>query len=383
MQSGHQLEKMASGALRVQPHIRGHIAPCNGRVELVKTRVEPYSLRDDVMALDTRELQARAEEARRQKEAGLLSFQRDVRERVKRKERARLKQVSESANIHQLKKETSCSLVQGRGTPVISEEVAATEQCSAARRARISLLAASRPTSLPPQPPSPPPTQPERAVTPATPPAPSPSGHRSAGRKFTAPDRLALDRRRSQARQLHMFHRLYSHLEREEARQRRVRQTLQGNAEQRRRENEIQRRMAEEGEEEEGVVVSVGSWEEEERERLEVWEQTLALERHRHRLQGARETERYIEALRAQLRQRLASCPTPPPPLCSCASSLWDTHPLTCANNCHFYQNTKGLSTQQNLYWQFLLKKLFFFLFSICHCPQQPPLISEILTFCI
>ena len=342
---------MASGGLRVQPHIRGHIASCNGRVELVKTQVESYPMGGDVIALDTQELQARGEETRRMKEERLLAFQRDVKERVRRKERARLNKVSETANTHHIKKETRSSsakrrpLMQGRGTPVISE-VEVTEAGSAVQRARLSLLSASRPTSPPP----PAPSTPERGeepcgevLTPATLPASRCCGHRSAGRRFTAPDRLALDRHRSQARQLHMFHRLYSHLEREEARQRRVRLALQGSAEQRKRENEIQRRMAEEGEEEDGVAVSVGSWEEEERERLEVWEQTLALERRRHRLQVAKETERYLEALRAQLRDRLASCPTPPPPLCSCGSSLWDTHPLTCANNCPFYQNPRGL----------------------------------------
>ena len=56
---------MASGGLRVQPHIRGHIASCNGRVELVKTQVESYPMGGDVIALDTQELQARGEESMR------------------------------------------------------------------------------------------------------------------------------------------------------------------------------------------------------------------------------------------------------------------------------------------------------------------------------
>ncbi|CAI8019237.1 hypothetical protein GBAR_LOCUS11581 [Geodia barretti] len=81
---------MYSGGLRVQPHIRGHIASCNGRVELVKTQVESYQMGGDVIALDTQELQARGEETRRMKEERLLAFQRDVKERVRRKERARL-----------------------------------------------------------------------------------------------------------------------------------------------------------------------------------------------------------------------------------------------------------------------------------------------------
>lgn len=345
MQGGHQLGQMSSsGRLRVEPHIRGHIASCNGRVELVKTRVESYTVNDDAVALNAQELQARAEEARRLKEERLLAFQRDVKERVRRKERARLKQISETANTHHLTKEPSAEVKKNCSSLAVS----VTEPESAVQRARLSLLSASRTIPHPPPPPyhhqSKSKVSCHRPLTPASPPPPpaSSSRERSAGRRFTAPDRLAHDRRKSQAQQLHLFHRLYSQLEREKARQRCLRLALQGNAEQQKRENEIQRRMAEEEDEEEGVVVSVGSWEEEERERLEVWQQTLALERRRHQLQVARETERYLEALRAQLRDRLASCPTPPPPLCSCGSSLWDTDPLTCANNCPFYQNPRG-----------------------------------------
>lgn len=99
--------------------------------------------------------------------------------------------------------------------------------------------------------------------------------------------------------------------------------------------------MAEEcGEGEEDSVLSDESCGE--RERLEEWRETVALERRRHQLQTARETERYVEALRAQLKERLASYTTPLPPLCSCGKQVWDTDPQTCANNCPFYQNPRG-----------------------------------------
>lgn len=173
-------------------------------------------------------------------------------------------------------------------------------------------------------------------------PLPPPPEERSAARRFTAPSLLALNQRQNHARQLHLFHRLYSDLERESTRQRRKRQALQGSAERRRRENEVQRRVVEGELAGEDSLLSEGSLVEREMERLEEWEQTVALERRRHQLQTARETERYVEALRAQLQERLASCPTPPPPLCSCGSTLWDTDPQTCANNCPFYHNPQG-----------------------------------------
>lgn len=93
--------------LRVEAHLRGHVASCNGRVELVKARAELNSTQDCRSFSEAQELQARAEEARRQKEERLLSFQRTVKERVQRRERARQKQLSEVASKHVLKKKRS------------------------------------------------------------------------------------------------------------------------------------------------------------------------------------------------------------------------------------------------------------------------------------
>ena len=340
---------MAS-SLRLEPHLRGHVAACNGRVELVRARAELCSLEDDVILSDGGEVQAREEEARRLKEERLLAFQRDVRERVRRRERARVQQLSEAATRDSMKRLRSHDGGR-RGLPDPTERervrVRETEPVSAVQRARLSLLSASNLTPLPCVLPrqereEEEETRIQRATTPASVAAAAVpcSGERLAGRRYTSPGRLALEQRRNQAQQLHMFRRLYSQLERESARQRRARQSLQEKAEERRMESELQRRAVE-GEEGEGVSVGSSG---EERERLEEWRQTVALERRRHRLQVARETERYVEALRAQLRERLASCKTPPPSLCSCGTSLWDTDPFTCANNCPFYQNPRGKS---------------------------------------
>lgn len=53
---------------------------------------------------------------------------------------------------------------------------------------------------------------------------------------------------------------------------------------------------------------------------------------------------RYIEALRAQMREKIKLYNINLPPLCSCGSDFWDSHPDTCANNCIFYKNHKGRS---------------------------------------
>ena len=60
------------------------------------------------------------------------------------------------------------------------------------------------------------------------------------------------------------------------------------------------------------------------------------------KLQKERETERYIEALQAILKQKLQSKNIVLPPLCSCGPTVWDANPDTCANNCVFYKNPKA-----------------------------------------
>ena len=48
---------------------------------------------------------------------------------------------------------------------------------------------------------------------------------------------------------------------------------------------------------------------------------------------------RYLDALREQIKERMKSRGIDPPPLCACHADMWDSGPLTCANNCMFYRN--------------------------------------------
>ena len=111
--------------LRVATHIRGHVASCNGKVELVKARAEQCSLGVSENYLSVQELQAKAEEVRRLKEERLRIFQRDVKERVKRRERTRQKQLLESASRHVLKQKhpsTSIPGIQRKVGPILHVE---------------------------------------------------------------------------------------------------------------------------------------------------------------------------------------------------------------------------------------------------------------------
>lgn len=68
----------------------------------------------------------------------------------------------------------------------------------------------------------------------------------------------------------------------------------------------------------------------------------MDLAKQHKKLQKERETERYIEALQAILKEKVLSKNIVLPPLCSCGPTIWDTNPDTCANNCVFYKNPKA-----------------------------------------
>ncbi|XP_060769338.1 coiled-coil domain-containing protein 15 isoform X3 [Neoarius graeffei] len=68
-------------------------------------------------------------------------------------------------------------------------------------------------------------------------------------------------------------------------------------------------------------------------------EQVKEHQRHKKHL---RRIARYVEALRAQIKEKLEQEKVELPPLCCCGESFWDSHPDTCANNCVFYNNPKS-----------------------------------------
>ncbi|XP_073513464.1 coiled-coil domain-containing protein 15 [Phyllobates terribilis] len=72
--------------------------------------------------------------------------------------------------------------------------------------------------------------------------------------------------------------------------------------------------------------------------------QEATVDEERELVQKAKHSNRYIEALRAQMKDKLLLHNIKLPPLCCCGSDFWDTHPDTCANNCIFYKNPKAYS---------------------------------------
>lgn len=55
-----------------------------------------------------------------------------------------------------------------------------------------------------------------------------------------------------------------------------------------------------------------------------------------------RERQRYLEALRVQIQEKMRLYNITLPPLCGCGPDFWDAHPNTCANNCIFYKNHRA-----------------------------------------
>ncbi|XP_061659928.1 coiled-coil domain-containing protein 15 isoform X2 [Syngnathoides biaculeatus] len=78
-----------------------------------------------------------------------------------------------------------------------------------------------------------------------------------------------------------------------------------------------------------------------ERLKLEEEEKAAELERRRRETEKGIVATRYIDALRSQVRDRMANKKLDLPPMCCCASSFWESHPDTCANNCVFHNNPK------------------------------------------
>uniref|UniRef100_M3XLE5 Coiled-coil domain containing 15 n=1 Tax=Latimeria chalumnae TaxID=7897 RepID=M3XLE5_LATCH len=74
----------------------------------------------------------------------------------------------------------------------------------------------------------------------------------------------------------------------------------------------------------------------------------------KEKAQRNKEAVRYIEALRAQMREKIKLQNIDLPPLCCCGLDFWDSHPDTCANNCVFYKNPKALR-----WWKGAFPRLF------------------------
>ncbi|XP_036786169.2 coiled-coil domain-containing protein 15 isoform X2 [Manis pentadactyla] len=64
--------------------------------------------------------------------------------------------------------------------------------------------------------------------------------------------------------------------------------------------------------------------------------------REKQQQQKDKEYQRYVEALRVQIQEKMRLYNVTLPALCCCGPGFWDAHPDSCANNCIFYKNHRA-----------------------------------------
>ncbi|KAM4646315.1 coiled-coil domain-containing protein 15 [Amazona ochrocephala] len=140
------------------------------------------------------------------------------------------------------------------------------------------------------------------------------------------------------------YRRLFMSIEREQVkeqqrqkeRQKRITRIKSKKENQRRAAEQRMQEVAEQEEPSSGVAAS------ESLAQLELEERRVR--KVKEKQQRDKESMRYVEALRAQMREKIKLSNIDLPPLCSCGSDFWDSHPDTCANNCVFYRNHQAYS---------------------------------------
>ncbi|XP_067682101.1 coiled-coil domain-containing protein 15-like [Haliotis asinina] len=154
------------------------------------------------------------------------------------------------------------------------------------------------------------------------------------------------EKRRRQRSQTALYRRLFMDQEREQVKEnlrrqehrKRIQKLKQDKEEARKEEEELALRMVQPRD-----PMTGETWDEAFlRDQLEQSHIRDTLQQHEHSQRRHKEMERYVEALRQNLREKIVKKGVQLPPLCCCGDTLWDTNPDTCANNCFFYKNPKA-----------------------------------------
>ncbi|XP_077105634.1 coiled-coil domain-containing protein 15 isoform X2 [Ranitomeya variabilis] len=147
------------------------------------------------------------------------------------------------------------------------------------------------------------------------------------------------EERKQRQSQYLMYRRLFMDIEREQVKETRRQKEHERKISKMKHEREVERLM-----EEQRLRVSAFPHIQRRSSESEETKQEATAEVERERVQKSKDCNRYIEALRAQMKDKLLFHNIELPPLCCCGSDFWDSHPDTCANNCVFYKNPKAYS---------------------------------------
>lgn len=154
------------------------------------------------------------------------------------------------------------------------------------------------------------------------------------------------EEKRLQQKQHATYRRLFMDIEREQVKEnlrrqehrKQIQKLKKEKEEERRREEQLSHRLVEPRD----PITGESSVEIMAREIEEERQMRETIRQHEEKMKKAREMERFVEALRQQLRERIQIRNIELPPLCCCGETIWDTNPETCANNCVFYKNHRG-----------------------------------------
>ncbi|KAM4650933.1 coiled-coil domain-containing protein 15 [Discoglossus pictus] len=140
-----------------------------------------------------------------------------------------------------------------------------------------------------------------------------------------------------------MYRRLFMDIEREQVKEMKRQKEHEKKISKVKNEKEFQRKMEEKRLHEIALQEAQCSYERDSEMSKSAWDQEREHEKeNRERNQKSKEYVRFVEALRAQMKEKMLLHNIELPPLCCCGSDFWDAHPDTCANNCIFYKNPKA-----------------------------------------
>ena len=159
------------------------------------------------------------------------------------------------------------------------------------------------------------------------------------------PGKVAEDCRRRQKSQMALYRKLFMDIEREQVRENiRMKEHRKRMAEIK-VEKEIERLEVEHRHKQVLAQAEHQSLHEklelQRREEEERAEYLKSVKQRNARLQKSKESERFVDAMKAVLKEKMKDKGIQVPALCACGPSIWDATPDTCANNCIYYKNPK------------------------------------------
>lgn len=159
------------------------------------------------------------------------------------------------------------------------------------------------------------------------------------------PGKVAEDSKRRQKSQMALYRKLFMDIEREQVRENiRMKEHRKRMAEIK-VEKEIERLEVEHQHKQMLAQAEQKNLDEkleiQKREEQEKAEYLKSVQQRNARLQKSKESERFVDAMKAVIKEKIKSKGIKVPALCACGPSIWDTNPDTCANNCIYYKNPK------------------------------------------